>query len=189
MLAVRKSKSCASPKVGGNLRKHRRFHRLAAAGQTDVLNFAGQRRKSPADRHIACHPPTSLCRTWLSDATNGGVMKGTVLRYQDMNESKRTNSPPVHTTRLSIVGMSCGACVRHVTKALNGVTGVVHIDVDLAKNEAVVVHLLGRVDEAGLIAAISETGYQAGVLASRVGHDELVSEPAPARRSTGCCCG
>jgi copper chaperone CopZ len=82
-------------------------------------------------------------------------MKEAVLRYQDMNESKRANTPLVHTTRLSIVGMSCGACVRHVTTVPNAVTGVVHVDVDLPKNEAVVDQLLDRVNETDLIAAIS----------------------------------
>jgi copper chaperone CopZ len=115
-------------------------------------------------------------------------MKEAVLRYQDMNESKRANTPLVHTTRLSIVGMSCGACVRHLTTALNGVTGVVRVDVDLLKNEAVVDHLLGRVNETGLIAAISHAGYHASV-ASSSEHGGLVSQPARAPRSTGCCCG
>ena len=116
-------------------------------------------------------------------------MKGAVLRYQSMNESKRANTPLVHTTKLSIVGMSCGACVRHVTKALNGVTGVVHVDVDLPKNEAVVDHLLDRVNQAGLIAAITDAGYHASVLASSSGSGDLASQLAPAPRSTGCCCG
>ena len=116
-------------------------------------------------------------------------MKGAVLRYQDMNESKRPNTPFVHTTRLSIVGMSCGACVRHVTTALNGLTGVVRVGVDLPKNEAVVDHLLDRVNEAGLIEAITDAGYHASVLASSSEPGNLTSQPVPAPRSTGCCCG
>jgi copper chaperone len=76
-----------------------------------------------------------------------------------MNESKRADTPLVHTTRLSIAGMSCGACVRHVTTALDGVTGVVHVD--LPKNAAVVDHLLDRVNETGLIAAINHAGLGA----------------------------
>ena len=125
----------------------------------------------------------------LTEPIRSGVIKATVLRYQDMNESKRANTPLVHRTRLSIVGMSCGACVRHVTRALDGLTGVVRVEVDLSKNEAVVDHLLERVNETGLIAAISDAGYHASVLASSSEHDELVSQPALARRSTGCCCG
>ena len=116
-------------------------------------------------------------------------MKEAVLRYQDMNESKRANTPLVHTTGLSIVGMSCGACVRHVTTVLNGLTGVVHVDVDLPKNEAVVDHLLDRVNEAGLIAAITDAGYHASVLALSSEPDDLASQPPAAPRSTGCCCG
>ena len=104
-----------------------------------------------------------------------------------MNESKRANTALVQTTRLSIVGMSCGACVRHVTTALNGVTGV-HVDVDLPKNEAVVDHLFDRVNEADVIAAISNVGYHASVVASSIEPVDLASQPAPARRSTGCCC-
>jgi copper chaperone len=115
-------------------------------------------------------------------------MKGAVLRYRDMNESKRANTPSSQTTRLSIVGMSCGACVRHVTTALDGLTGVVHVEVDLAKNEALVDHLLDLVNETGLIAAISNAGYHARVLGSSSEPGDLASQPAPARRSTGCCC-
>ena len=116
-------------------------------------------------------------------------MKGAGLRYQDMNESKRANTPLVHKTRLSIVGMSCGACVRYVTTALNRVTGVVHVDIDLAKNEAVVNHLPDRVNETGLIGAISDAGYHASVLAPSSEQGDLVSQPALAHRSAGCCCG
>jgi len=106
-----------------------------------------------------------------------------------MNESKRANTPLVHTTRLSIAGMSCSACVRHVTAALNEVTGVVHADVDLSKNEAVVDHLWDRVNEIGLIAAINDAGYQASVVASSAEPAGLPSQPAPGPRSTNCCCG
>ena len=111
------------------------------------------------------------------------------MRYQDMNESKRANTPLIQTTRLSIVGMSCGACVRHVTAALNGLTGVAHVDVDLPKNEAVVDHLLDRVNDAALIAAVTNAGYHASVLASSSESVDLTSQSAPAPRSTGCCCG
>jgi copper chaperone CopZ len=124
----------------------------------------------------------------LPEVIRSGVMNGAELRYQDMNESKRANTPLVHTTRLSIVGMSCGACVRHMTTVLNGVTGVVHVHVDLPKNEGVVDHLLDRVNETGLIAARNEAGYQASVVVSSAEPADHPSQSALARRSTGCCC-
>src|SRR6185503_8299359 len=105
-----------------------------------------------------------------------------------MNESRRANTPLIQTTRLSIVDMSCGACVRHVTRALDALTGVVHVDIDLPKNEAVVEHLLDRVNETGLSAAISNAGYHARVVASSSEPGDLGSQPSFARRSMGCCC-
>jgi copper chaperone CopZ len=57
--------------------------------------------------------------------------------------------------------MSCGACVRHVSRTIDGMTGVVHVDVDLQASQAVVEHLPDWVDEPGLVAAIKDAGYSA----------------------------
>lgn len=65
-------------------------------------------------------------------------MKGLRLRYEDMNRSKLAGTAEVRTTTLSIGGMSCGACARHLTNALEGLTGVVHVAVDLKRNQATV---------------------------------------------------
>ena len=116
-------------------------------------------------------------------------MKGILLRYRDMNKSNRVATPQMQKTRLSIVGMSCGACARHVTTVLKGLTGVLRVHIDLAKNEGVVDHLRGRIDETGLIAAIRDAGYQASVPALSREHGDLSSQPAPSGHSTGCCCG
>jgi hypothetical protein len=66
------------------------------------------------------HGPASQSAGPLPEVVRSGVMNEAELRYQDMNESKRANTPLVHTIRLTVVGMSCGARVRHVTTALNG---------------------------------------------------------------------
>ena len=94
----------------------------------------------------------------------------------------------MQTTRLNVEGMSCGACVRHVTRALESITGVVLIQVDLQKNEATVEHLVDQVDENSLVAAINDAGYQATVVRSSSEPADLVSPVAPARQSSGCCC-
>jgi copper chaperone len=116
-----------------------------------------------------------------------GVMKWTWLRLLDMNDSKRTDTILIETTRLSIGGMSCGACVRHVTRALDGLTGVLHVAVDLDKHEATVEHLPDWVGETGTVVAIKDAGYQARVIARDTGSADI-ARSAPARRSTGCCC-
>jgi copper chaperone len=117
-----------------------------------------------------------------------GVMKGLAPRHKGMNKPKLADTAQVHTTRAIIDGMSCGACVRHVTRALDGLTGVVRVQVDLQRNQARVEHLPDQADERSLIAAIEAAGYKARVEATSDGASDPSESPA-AGRSTGCCCG
>ena len=104
---------------------------------------------------------------------------------KQFEEGKRV----VETIKLSIGGMTCGACVRHVTRALDGVTGVVNVDVDLQKNEATVEHLPDSVDQRRLVAAVQDAGYQASVSEWGAEVAEAVARSAARGCSTGCCCG
>ena len=94
----------------------------------------------------------------------------------------------LHTTTLNVAGMSCGACVRHVTRALEGMSGVVHVDVNLRTNEVIVEHLPAFVDPIALIAAIRDAGYTARITGTGT---EADGEPQQARggsaRPSGCC--
>ena len=58
--------------------------------------------------------------------------------------------------------------VRRVTRALGGLTGVVHAHVDLQRNQASVEHLPDQRDETSLIAAIEAAGDKARVEATSV---------------------
>jgi len=104
-----------------------------------------------------------------------------------MNRSTLAGTAEVHTTTLSIGGMSCGACVRHLTSALEGLTGVVRVEVDLKRNQATVQHVPDRADEKKLIATIELAGYTARVDATKDGECDVL-QPTAAGRSTGCCC-
>jgi copper chaperone CopZ len=106
-------------------------------------------------------------------------MKRLGLRCEDMNRSQLAGTAQVHTTTLSIGGMSCGACVRHLTSALEGLTGVVHVEFDLKRNQATVEHLPNQADVKKLIAAIEVAGYTARVEATSDGEFD-VSEPTAA---------
>ena len=94
----------------------------------------------------------------------------------------------VQTIKLSIGGMTCAACVRHVIKALDEVTGVVHVDVDLQKSEATVEHLPDAVDLGSLVAAVQDAGYQARIREWGTEAGEAVARSAAGGCSTGCCC-
>ena len=65
----------------------------------------------------------------------------------------------MQTLNLKISGMSCGACVGHVTKALQSAPGVSSAVVDLDSQSA---RVEGQnLDLAQLQAAVEEEGYQA----------------------------
>ena len=67
----------------------------------------------------------------------------------------------METTVLNVSGMSCGACVRHVTRALEGMRGVNHVDVSLKESRAIVEYDPSEVDLQALRTAIRDAGYHA----------------------------
>ena len=92
-----------------------------------------------------------------------------------------------HSGTFRIGGMSCGACARHVTRALDGMTGVVHAEVDFPKSEATVEHLPAFTDETAIIAAIRDAGYTARATSPRSGA-VVGSVPEAREASSGCGC-
>lgn len=65
---------------------------------------------------------------------------------------------------LTVEGMTCASCVRHVRDALGEVPGVVAVDVQLDERLAIVEHE-GQVDLLTLTEALEREGY----VARRVG--------------------
>ncbi len=140
----------------------------------------------------ATSPVMEVFARWLTgnappEGVASGVMKGLGLRCEDMNRSTLAGTAQIQTTTLSIGGMSCGGCVHHLTSALEGLTGVVHVEVDLKRNQAAVEHWPDQAGGKKLIAAIEVAGYTARVETTSDGEFN-VSESTAAGRSTGCCC-
>ncbi|MEP7304022.1 MAG: heavy metal-associated domain-containing protein [Acidobacteriota bacterium] len=106
-----------------------------------------------------------------------------------MNQPQRQETRIPRTTRLSVSGMSCASCARHVAQALDAIPGVRHVDVNLQQGEATVKYLAGSVDETALVAAVSNAGYEARVAPTDVGADDEPPKSASAGCSTSCCCG
>ena len=63
-------------------------------------------------------------------------------------------------TILSVQGMSCGHCVRHVAEALEEIPGVSRAIVSLEEKTATVEHA-ATVTRAEMTAAVAEAGYEA----------------------------
>ncbi|MCG7573132.1 heavy metal translocating P-type ATPase [Phaeobacter sp. CNT1-3] len=69
-------------------------------------------------------------------------------------------SPPEHTLRLTVTGMSCAACVGRVEQALRGVEGVKQADVNLA-SETAQIFFVAPASEQGLRTILDGAGYPA----------------------------
>lgn len=65
------------------------------------------------------------------------------------------------TITLRVEGMSCEACVRHVTEALTRLEGVESAVVNLQNKSAKVVYDPERVQLQQLLEAVEEEGYEA----------------------------
>lgn len=77
----------------------------------------------------------------------------------------KSNGPPAPVTQLSVTGMTCGNCARHVTEALQGVTGVQSAAVNLDSHQASVRWRAGtEPDVQALLEAVKEEGFGAEVL-------------------------
>ncbi len=68
---------------------------------------------------------------------------------------------------IGVGGMTCGACVAHVEKALKNQRGVLDVRVNLATERAFVEALDGAVDYPALAAAIREEGYEPSPLGAQ----------------------
>ncbi|MBI2959491.1 MAG: heavy-metal-associated domain-containing protein [Betaproteobacteria bacterium] len=66
----------------------------------------------------------------------------------------------MQTVTLGISGMTCGGCVRSVTRVLDGLEGVAKSDVSLEKRCAVVDYDPGKLGVEQLKRAIVEAGYE-----------------------------
>lgn len=64
-------------------------------------------------------------------------------------------------TTLKIEGMMCEGCVKTVKTALENITGVTSVDVNLKKGTAVVMH--DNVSDEKLISAVVDGGFRASV--------------------------
>ena len=65
---------------------------------------------------------------------------------------------------LKIDGMTCGGCVKSVTRVLSELGGVAQADVSLEKAQAVVSFDENKVQPGALVEAVEEAGFDAAVV-------------------------
>lgn len=67
----------------------------------------------------------------------------------------------METKVLKVQGMSCEACVAHVTRALRALDGVQAADVDLSAAQATVTFDPAQVQISQMVTAVEDEGYEA----------------------------
>ena len=65
----------------------------------------------------------------------------------------------MQTVTLNIDGMTCGGCVKSVTRLLEGVEGVEKAEVSLENKNAVITFDEGKTDADALIDAVEDGGF------------------------------
>nr|WP_325250029.1 heavy metal translocating P-type ATPase [Amylibacter sp.] len=87
---------------------------------------------------------------------------------------------PAQTTthRIAIENMSCASCVGRVEKVLQGLSGVVSADVNLAQEQAAVVVLGASVSVADLVKASTAAGYPAKALEDADANTDTIDRKA-----------
>lgn len=85
----------------------------------------------------------------------------------------------MQTELLKVTGMTCGACINNVTKALKAINGVGDVKVSLSAGEATVQFNERLTSPEQLKSAVKGAGY--GVDGTNAAHSH--------RAKGGCCCG
>ena len=63
------------------------------------------------------------------------------------------------TTTITVTGMTCDHCVRAVRDEVAAISGVTHVEVDLASGQ-VTIETATELDPAAVAAAVDEAGYE-----------------------------
>ena len=69
----------------------------------------------------------------------------------------------METLTLNIDGMTCGGCVKSVTRILEGVEGVAKAEVSLEGKSALIEFDPAKTDPAALIEAVEDGGFDAAL--------------------------
>ncbi|MDO5074168.1 MAG: cation transporter [Neisseria animaloris] len=69
----------------------------------------------------------------------------------------------METINIKIDGMTCGGCVKSVTKVLKALNGATKAEVDLASSSAQITFDPAKVQTAALIETIEDAGFDAAL--------------------------
>ncbi|KAG8689260.1 hypothetical protein FRC09_012494, partial [Ceratobasidium sp. 395] len=141
---------------------------LAQAGYSVVDEKVGEsssdRTPSPVEQHARHLEHCAACR-------DDAILESVVVAREVV--------PLTLKTEFAIEGMTCASCTTSITNALQGLPGVITVDVKLMLNSATVIHDGNAVSASDVAAEIESIGFDASVTTSHPVQDD----PAPTRET------
>ncbi|NPD32284.1 heavy metal translocating P-type ATPase [Eggerthellaceae bacterium zg-997] len=144
--------SLSSVSVVSNALRLRRWRPVHSPGALALL--PAERFEGAASRQEAAHASAAVSTEEGAAAAAADTSDGQTARI-----GQETERSIVMNRELKVEGMMCQHCVRHVTKALEGVEGVSAVEVSLEAGTARVAAEAPATDEA-LVAAVVDAGYE-----------------------------
>jgi P-type Cu+ transporter len=130
--------------------------------------------KVPGVQQASVNGATDSARLVLDSGTAGATAQAVAAAV-----TQAGYGIPTESLRLDIGGMTCASCVGRVEKALARVAGTSGVSVNLATNTAQLQRLAGSADDASLLAAVRQAGYEATLVT------DAQAAPAPHRGDDG----
>lgn len=151
------------------------------SGFKDVAGIKSISISLLSERAVVEHDPAAINPQAIAEIIEDRGFEAAVLDTQaSTSQSMQVNrhlkskqrQTALTTTTVSIEGMTCGACTSAVEGGFKDVVGLVHFNISLLAERAVLVHDAEKLSPAQIVEIIDDRGFDAKVLFSQSGTNE-----------------
>jgi P-type Cu+ transporter len=129
-----------------------------------------------SERAVVEHDASLLSTAQIAEIIEDRGFGATILNSQKSSstkqKSRRRNSPresQLATTKVSIEGMTCGACTAAVEGGFKDLPGLVQFNISLLAERAIILHDPTILSTDKIVEIIEDRGFDARILSSQVG--------------------
>jgi P-type Cu+ transporter len=146
------------------------------AGFKDIAGIKNMSVSLLSERAVVEHDPTILTPEQVAEIIDDRGFEATILDTKATQEVKESVTSNVGTlsskgntsmTTVAIEGMTCGACTSAVESAFKDMPGLVHFNISLLAERAVISHKLGELSVEKIIETIEDAGFDARLVSSQ----------------------
>ena len=141
-----------------------------------------------SERAVVEHDETLLSAAQIAEIIEDRGFGATVLDSQKTHPTKQKsqrrhsrNEHQLATTKVSIEGMTCGACTSAVEGGFKDLPGLVQFNISLLAERAIIIHDPALLPTDKIVEIIEDRGFDARILSSQVGLMDQSSTVASAQ--------